>query len=419
MNTSSRRYDLDWLRVFASYLLVLFHVAMVFNPAPFYHIRNADLSFVMLVFCSFVSLWHMPLFFVLAGWSIFASLQNRTVKKFLKERGSRLFIPLLTSCIIFAPLIKYLELKSGIDLNHARLLASSELQESFKSVIPSGLPLMPPFRESFFEFLPTFFTQLDRFTWSHLWFLAYLLTFTLLYLPLFLKLTEKQNFHETSHLENITETPNIRQSRQISAIWVYMPLVPLIVIQLTLREHFVGIYNLYNDWANFAYYSTFLITGFLLARYPRFEQAVDREWKRALAIAIASILLLLLSVLGIVTSPTVIMVSVAIAAWCFIVFLLGWARSYLTTTTPTLGYLSRSAFPVYILHQPAIVLIGFWLIQLPMGIIPKFLLLLFVSLSTTLAIYHFIVKPFPMLCFFLGVKSSSKKSNRYSLYPMK
>ncbi len=415
MNTSSRRYDLDWLRVFASYLLVLFHVAMVFNPAPFYHIRNVDLSFVMLIFCSFVSLWHMPLFFVLAGWSIFASLQNRTVKKFLRERVSRLVIPLLTSCIIFAPLIKYVELKSGIDLNHARLLVSTELQESFKSVIPSGLPVMPPFRESFFEFLPTFFTQLDRFTWSHLWFLAYLLTFTLLYLPLFLKLIETQD----SHRENTTETLSIRQLRPIGAIWVYMPIVPLIMIQLTLREHFAGIYNLYNDWANFAYYSTFLIAGFLLARYPTFEQAVDREWKNALAIAIAFILLLLLSVLGIVRSPTVIMVSVAVTAWCFIVFLLGIARSYLTTETPTLDYLSRSAFPVYILHQPAIVLIGFWLIQLPVGITPKFSILLIVSLMTTLVIYHFIVRPIPILCFLLGVKSNSKKSNRYSLYLMK
>ena len=44
-----RRNDVDWLRVFAVYLLFVFHIAMVFNPAPFYHIRNADLSFVMLI----------------------------------------------------------------------------------------------------------------------------------------------------------------------------------------------------------------------------------------------------------------------------------------------------------------------------------------------------------------------------------
>ena len=39
-----RRPDIDWLRVAATYLLFVFHVGMVFNPAPFFHIRNADVS---------------------------------------------------------------------------------------------------------------------------------------------------------------------------------------------------------------------------------------------------------------------------------------------------------------------------------------------------------------------------------------
>lgn len=47
----SRRYDIDWLRVLATLLLFVFHTAMVFNPAPFYHIRNDELSLAMLVLC--------------------------------------------------------------------------------------------------------------------------------------------------------------------------------------------------------------------------------------------------------------------------------------------------------------------------------------------------------------------------------
>jgi uncharacterized protein (DUF2147 family) len=49
-----RRYDVDWLRVCATYLLFVFHVGKVFDPAPFYHIRNADLSFWMLTLCGFI-----------------------------------------------------------------------------------------------------------------------------------------------------------------------------------------------------------------------------------------------------------------------------------------------------------------------------------------------------------------------------
>ena len=39
-----RRYDIDWLRVSATYLLFVFHVGKVFDPAPFYHVRNAEVS---------------------------------------------------------------------------------------------------------------------------------------------------------------------------------------------------------------------------------------------------------------------------------------------------------------------------------------------------------------------------------------
>ena len=45
----TRRHDLDWLRVIACYLLFLFHVGMVFNPAPFFHVRNAEGALPFLV----------------------------------------------------------------------------------------------------------------------------------------------------------------------------------------------------------------------------------------------------------------------------------------------------------------------------------------------------------------------------------
>ena len=136
---SDRRPDIDWLRVLATLLVVLFHTAMVFNPAPFYHIRNTDLSFLMVVFCGFVSLWHMPLFFVLAGWSLARAIGSRGGIDILRERAARLGIPLLTGIVLFMPGIKYLELRSGLDLNHRGLWVTDALQQGFRTVIPSGV----------------------------------------------------------------------------------------------------------------------------------------------------------------------------------------------------------------------------------------------------------------------------------------
>lgn len=385
----TRRYDIDWLRVFATYLLLLFHAGMVFNPAPFYHVRNTDVSFFFLILCGFIGLWHMPLFFLLAGWSAFASLSMRGTGEFLKERVFRLFVPLVSACIFLMPAIKYIELSSGLDANYTGLYVAPMLQNSFRQVIPSGLPVAAPFRESFLDFLPTFFTDLSRFTWAHLWFVAYLLTFTILYLPLFGRLLRSRE----------------RFKGEVSPLWVYAPILPLAVIQVTMRERWPGLQNLINDWANFAYYSTFLIAGFLLARFPSLETAAHGERKRALAIGLIATVVLLLGVLGVFSSPAVILAHTAIAGWCFVLAFLGWARRMLSFTTPALRYLTESAFPVYLLHQSAIVIPGYFLIQLPLGLWTKFVLLLAVSSALTLTVYHLFVRPFAVPRFLCGMKA--------------
>lgn len=382
-----RRPDIDWLRVIATYLLFVFHVGMVFNPAPFFHVRNAELSFAFLVLCGFISLWHMPLFFLLAGWSAAASLQARGPRGFMAERVRRLAVPLLAGCVLLAPAIKYVELRSGLDLNYLGLRVSAAHQDGFKTVIPEGLPVAEPFDEGFLTFLPTFFTQLDRFTWAHLWFIAYLFTLTALYLPALVWLVRRRD-----------------GLGSLGAWVVYLPILPLVAIQLTMRSRWPGIYNLYNDWANVAYYTVFLLAGFLLACHPALERLVDREWKRSLAVGVVAASVLLVAVLGVLPSPAVLLVGSAVAGWCFVVALLGIARRFFTATSSALAYLSESAFPVYVLHQAAIVLPGYVVVGLAVGIVTKFVLLVLLSVAITLATYQWLVRPFAVPRLLLGMK---------------
>jgi uncharacterized protein (DUF2147 family) len=382
-----RRYDIDWLRVGATLLLFVFHVGMVFNPAPFYHIRNGELSFGWLVVCGFISLWHMPLFFLLAGWSLCASLQTRGGAGVLKERVLRLFVPLVFGCIAFMPVIKYLELSSGLDLSHAGLRVSPALQDGFRLVIPQGLPDAPPFHDSFTEFLPTFFT-LERFTWAHLWFVAYLFTFTVLYLPVFTYLLR-------------TPPKDHRMSRLV----VYAPIVPLVLVQVLLRPYWPGIQNLYDDWANVAYYTTFLFAGFLLARNPRLEAIAQNEWRRALWLGLGTCVVLLGGVLKIYDSAPVLLAGSAIAGWCFVLAALGLARRFLDFGNPALGYLSEAAFPIYILHQAAIVVPGYFVVRLPLGIAVKFVALLAISVTLTFGAYHLVVRQIPLTRFLFGMRA--------------
>ena len=370
----NRRHDIDWLRVLATLLLFVFHTAMAFNPAPFFHVRNDELSFALLVVCGFISLWHMPLFFLLAGWSVHRSVVERGAAGVVRERVQRLLVPLAAGIVLFMPVIKYIELSSGLDLSHAGLRVAPELQAGFRTILPQDLPTMEPFRESFAAFLPTFFTRLDRFTWAHLWFVAYLLTFTLLYLPA-LALLRRRGMR-----------------REPSTLLVYLPVVPLALVQVLLRPYWPGIQNLYDDWANVAYYSLYFWAGFLLARAPELEARLDAEWRRALAIGVAAALVLLGAVLGVVRSESVLLAGSAVAGWCFVVAILGLGRRFLDFGNRALEYLSEAAFPVYVLHQAAIVVPGYFLLRLPLGVGVKFVLVLTTAVALTFAAYELVVR---------------------------
>jgi len=387
--TATRRNDVDWLRVFATYMLFPFHVAMVFNPAPFYHVRNDELSFLALIVCGFVSLWHMPLFFLLAGWSMRASLVARGVGGFLRERVFRLVIPLVFGCVVLMPPIKYFELRSGLDANFHGLRVAARVQPTFSGILPSGaLPIAADFNQSFREFLPTFFTNPERFTWAHLWFVVYLLTFTLLYLPILVALSRRS-------LAVLASPPRFA---------LYLPILPLALVQIFLRPRWPGLQNLYDDWANFAYYSIYFLSGFALASSGALEGFVRAERARALAIASATTLFLLLATLGVFSHPSLILAGSAISGWCFVIALCGYAREHWNSGGARLRWLAESAFPVYLLHQSAVVLCGFWIVQQPWGPTLKFAALLVASASATLLTYRFVVLPLPPLRFLCGMK---------------
>ena len=292
----------------------------------------------------------------------------------------------MAGCLLLAPGIKYLELCSGLDLNFHGLRVSEALQEGFRIVIPNGLPVAPSFHESFWQFLPTFYTQLDRFTWSHLWFLAYLLACSALLLPVLAILAQGS-----------------RAPSRVSRAWVYAPILPLVAIQLLLRERWPGPYNLVADWANFSFFATFLITGIVLARVPALENALVEERKRSLMIAAVAVGLLLLLVLGVLRASALLLVGVAVAGWCCVAAILGFMHAHSPRGGPFLDALAESALPVYLLHQPVIVLLGFGVVRLPLGVALKFTLLLVGSTLVTLVLY-LQVRRFAVTRFLTGMR---------------
>ena len=366
----ARRLDVDWLRIFAVYLLFPFHVGKVFDVPPFYHLKNAELSSAMGFFTGFVHQWHMRLLFVLAGWSLLASLRARGRAEFLRERFRKLMVPFLAGSILLCPFLGWAERLNGM------LIRPDGTIEKLTGPAPT-----------FFEYLPSFF-WLPGFSWAHLWFLIYLYVFTLLYLPLFRRL-------EASPL----------RFEHVASGWAWLPLAVIVATEVALRGRWPGVQNLYDDWANFALYSVLFVTGFLLARQPAFEAAVHRQGGALGLTGLGAAGLLMLSWAHVVPLPSWAgHAASGIAAWGIVAGLLTFGERHLKRDGAVFRWLRDSSFPVYVLHSPAIVLIAHFTVRTGWSIATKFTVILLGSLALTLLVYELLVRNLAPLRFVFALR---------------
>jgi glucan biosynthesis protein C len=99
----TRQYYIDWLRVLAVLLLFPFHVSRVFNMDDPFYVKAAHLSGPLSDALNFISVWHMPLLFVLAGASTFFALRKRSAGQYLRERRVRLLVPFVFGIFVLIP----------------------------------------------------------------------------------------------------------------------------------------------------------------------------------------------------------------------------------------------------------------------------------------------------------------------------
>ena len=368
---TARRLDVDWLRIFAVYMLFPFHVGKIFDVPPFYHLKNGELSDAMGFFTGFVHLWHMRLLFLLAGWSLLGSLRARGRDGFLRERFRKLMVPFFAGVLVLCPFLGWAERLHGM------------------LILPDGrIERLAGPAPGFFEYLPSFF-QLPGFTWAHLWFLLYLYVLTLLYFPLFRRLEARPG-----------------RSEHVAGAWAWLPMLLLAASEAALRGRWPGVQNLYDDWANVALYSTFLVAGFLMARQPAFEAAVHREGARLGATGLAAAGLLALDRGGLVSLPPWASDAASgVAAWGIVCGLLAFGFRHLRRgANSAFRWLRDSSFPVYVLHSPAIVFVAHFVVQTDWGIAAKFAVILAGSVALTLLAYELLVRNLAPMRFVFALK---------------
>src|SRR5213596_90701 len=106
MTTSNRRYDIDWVRVIAIALLLIYHVAIGFQPWGIMlgFITSQKTWGSLWTPMTMLNVWRIPLLFFVSGMGVYFAIQNRNWKQLLQERASRILLPLVFGMFAIVPI---------------------------------------------------------------------------------------------------------------------------------------------------------------------------------------------------------------------------------------------------------------------------------------------------------------------------
>ena len=100
----------------------------------------------------------------------------------------------------------------------------------------------------------------------------------------------------------------------------------------------------------------------------------------------------------------------SIHIWTLILSILGFAKRHLNFSNNFLRYTNKAVYPFYILHQTVIVVFGYYVVQWPIPIFIKLILLLIICFLTIGVLYNWIIKPFVITRILYGLKPKEKEA---------
>lgn len=381
-----RLHYIDWLRVLAFLMLILFHCAVPFVEHYTWEINNKETSSWVTRVVWWTHQWRLPLLFFIAGVGVRFSLKRRSVLAFLGERTLRLLIPLTFAIFFITPFQVYFEW-----LQNGRIVMS------------------------FIEFYPQVYEIIPypdgAFTWSHMWFVAYLFVFTILLLPVF-SLTKFKWFNKLKSISN----------KIFCSPFAHLSLaIPFIIYFYMLYIDWPEQGSLIDDWFVFVSSITFYLFGFIFSSINSFWESCLRYRKLFLSIALvlASFLFFEYYWSWETNRPRLQNSSLylygllnGIHIWTIIIASIGYAMRYLNYSSNYLSYLNTAIYPFYILHQAVIVASGYYVLQLKISIGSKLSLLLIICITTIWLLYHFIIRKTIVSRILFGMKWKEKNKEK-------
>lgn len=396
---TSRWHELDWLRLGAVAGVFGYHCTRVFMAGP-YSIKNPDRLAVLDLLGFVVEQWGMPLLFLISGIS-FARRQMAMETVVLKKDDTsevgakdksdlivavsrRLVVPFVAGTILFGPLQVYVE-----------------------RVQQGG------FSGSFVDFMPHVFDGWygfgGNFPWMglHLWYLLALLIFIPASLPLI------------AVARALTRT---RPGGRVVSILGRRPAAAVMLggfLVLWAAETTFGLWpetvgnTVLGGWALPVYFVIFL-TGMSMGFLSDWRQGLRRvAWPLAIGAVSTTAGGLLLVIAGVTDAGTAVRSPLAPAyvavmglhagnAW---LWLLAWLAigGKVLADRPLPRPLNDAVLPAYILHQPVLLVLAFFVVQFHANIASKWLLLIVSAAAATVMLVALVLL-MPPLRWLFGVR---------------
>lgn len=362
MEGGERVHSLDNLRAVAMLAGVVFHAALAYSPVmrPIWPAADAGGSTVVDAVAWFMHLFRMPLFFALAGYFAALLVARRGMAGLFRNRCARVLLPLVVFAWPVLASMRWLtERAAETALQPSPALAWIRTYLDQHGAMPS---------------LPS---------WGHLWFLFYLMLFTLLVW--------------------ITSTLGMgRIGRRLAAMpvaaWIVgfpvlsAPALALVGVPWPAPEFFVPAL-----WA-LVFFGLYFAFGYQLFHH---DSLLDRLRPLApflLAGAVVAYAALFLWTQGFLdVPPSAVLRGVQAwleacagfwtTLWCLLA-----ARRWLGSRSATMRWFSDSAYWVYLVHLPVLLAVQYRLLDTPLHWIVKFMSSIVITLLVSFASYQLLVR---------------------------
>lgn len=343
-----RRYDIDWLRVIAIGLLLIYHIAIVFQPWGVFigFITSQNPIPGLWTPMAMLNVWRIPLLFFVSGMGVAFAMRKRNWKLLIGERATRILLPFIFGMLFIVPLHLFLLQKFyKLDLDY---------------IINPG----------------------------HLWFLANIFAYVLLLSPVFFLIKRKDDSSTVSRFRKLFASPAILII--IAAVFV----AEVIIVNPDSFELYAM------TWHGFFLGLLAFLFGYCFVQFGNgfWIMLAKAKWF-TLALAIS---LYVIRIAVFQLQAPFYLSSIESSLWIFSI--LGFGNKYLNRPGKGLSYLSKAAYPVYIIHMLFLYLSCYFILPLDLSSWLEFGLIILSTFTGCFVVYEFLIRRIPFIGVLFGVK---------------